>query len=52
MTHIVVYQIEIVITQCRASSTYLEQTFVSGVDVQSIFKNDRRNKMVYTKCNI
>ena len=38
--------------QCRASSTYLEQAFVGGVDVQSIFKNDRRNKKVYTKCKI
>ena len=37
-------------TQCNAYSIYLEQTFVSRVDVKLIFKNDRRNKEVYTKC--
>ena len=37
-------------TQCNASCSYLEQTFVCRVDVQLIFKNVRGNKKVYTKC--
>ena len=36
--------------QCNASCIYLEQIFVGRVDVQSIIKNVRRNKKVYTKC--
>ena len=28
----------------------LQQIFVCRVDVQSIFKNGRRNKNIYTKC--
>ena len=38
-------------TQVNASSIYLEQTFVCRVDIQLVFKNMRRNKKVYTKCN-
>ena len=37
-------------TQCKASSIYLEQTFVGRVDVQLIFENVGRNKKVYNKC--
>ena len=36
--------------QCNASNIYLQQTFVCRVDIQSIFKNVRRNKKFYTKC--
>ena len=37
-------------TQCKASSIYLEHTFVCRVDIQLIFKNVRKNKKAYTKC--
>ena len=37
-------------TQYKASSIYLEQTFVGRVDVQLIFENVGRNKRVYNKC--
>ena len=35
--------------QCNASGIYFEQIFVDRADVQSIFKNVRRNKKVYAK---
>ena len=36
----------------QCSSVYFEQTFVCRVYVRLIFKNVKKNKNVYTKCNL